>query len=79
MGVQPRVSSQGDLGDCWLLASACAIAETPARIHEIFGNTMEYNDDGAFQMSFYVNGEKVAVHIDDRIAYIDNGPNSTYE
>jgi len=36
---------------------------------------MEYNDDGAFQMNFYVKGEKVAVHIDDRIPYVDNGPN----
>jgi len=77
-GIQVRTSEQSMLGDCWFLSSATAVAETPGRIHEIFGNTMEYNDDGAFQMYFYVRGEKVAVHIDDRIPYTDYGPGYVY-
>lgn len=66
-GVQVRTSEQGDLGDCWFLSSATALAQYPQRIHDIFGDTQEYNENGAFNMQFYVRGEPVYVHIDDRI------------
>jgi len=35
---------------------------------------MEYNDDGAFQMNFWVRGKLVGVHIDDRIPLTNYGP-----
>jgi len=38
-GIQVRTSEQGDLGDCWFLSSATAVAEYPERMHEVFGNT----------------------------------------
>lgn len=74
-GVQVRTSEQHFIGDCWFLSSATAVAETPSRIHEIFNNIKDYNANGAFQMFFYVRGEKVAVHIDDRTPMILWGAN----
>jgi len=73
-GVQVRTSEQRDLGDCWFLSSATAVAEDPSRIEAIFNNVRDYNANGAFQMFFYVRGEKVAVHIDDRIPLRVFGP-----
>jgi len=37
-GVLPAGVNQGSLGDCWFMASAAAIAETPERIMKIFTN-----------------------------------------
>lgn len=71
-GVSPKASKQGELGDCWFLSSASAVAGVPERIHRIFNNT-EYSADGAFEMYFYVRGERVSVIIDDRIPVLDLG------
>ena len=71
-GVSPKASKQGALGDCWFLSSASAIAGVPERIHRVFKNT-EYASDGAFEMYFYVRGERVSVIIDDRIPVLDLG------
>jgi len=38
---------QGELGDCWFLASAAALAEYPDRIRRIFKN-QEYSAEGIF-------------------------------
>lgn len=35
-GVLPNGVTQGNLGDCWFLASAAALAEFPYRIKRIF-------------------------------------------
>jgi len=40
----------------------------------MFKNT-EYSNDGAFEMYFYIRGEKVSVIIDDRIPVLDLGSN----
>jgi len=78
-GVQVRTSQQGVLGDCWFLSSATAVAETPARIHQVFDGTTEYTDTGAFNVFFYVRGERVAVHVDDRIPFEYYGPDYQYQ
>jgi len=49
-------SHQGDLGDCWFLAAATALAEKPERIQKLF-ITKEYAENGTFQTQFYVGGE----------------------
>merc|ERR1711990_1189937 len=49
-GIQIRTSEQGNLGDCWFLSSATAVAETPSRLEEVFNGITEYSDNGAFQM-----------------------------
>ena len=48
-GVLPAGTNQGLLGDCWMLASAAALAEYPERIMKIFTNT-EYDSAGIFQV-----------------------------
>jgi hypothetical protein len=75
-GISPKASMQGYLGDCWFLSSASAVAAYPSLIQQVFKNT-EYADDGAFELYFYVRGEKVSVIIDDRLPVLD-WPNKTY-
>jgi hypothetical protein len=71
-GVSPKASAQGALGDCWFLSSASAVAGVPSRIHNIFANT-EYPHDGAFEVFFYIRGERVSVTIDDEIPVLNLG------
>lgn len=65
-GVKPAGTNQGLLGDCWFLASASAIAETPARIHKIFTNK-NYPKSGIFEVTFYHMGMPFKEVVDDRI------------
>jgi hypothetical protein len=50
-GVRPDGVVQGELGDCWFLATMSALAENPDRIKNIFTNN-EFTDraskNGAF-------------------------------
>ena len=46
-GIIPDGVLQGELGDCWFLASAAALAEYPDRINRIFKNA-EYSAEGIF-------------------------------
>jgi hypothetical protein len=46
-GVLPDGVVQGQLGDCWFLASAAALAEHPERIKKIFTNT-DYSAPGIY-------------------------------
>jgi len=46
-GVSVKTSKQGNLGDCWFLSTATALAETPDRITKIFAQD-EYTESGAF-------------------------------
>ena len=45
-GVLPLAAVQGSVGDCWFLAAAAAVAETPSRIYSLFENT-SYPKNGA--------------------------------
>jgi hypothetical protein len=56
------------------LSSATAVAETPARIHKIFGNQTVYNDLGGFYANLWVRGEQIRINFDDRIPVIEYGP-----
>jgi len=65
-GVQPNGTSQGDLGDCWFLAAASALAEWPERMQHIFTNK-EYSKSGIFQVTFWHMAKPVKVVVDDRL------------
>ena len=71
-GVLPAGVKQGELGDCWFLASASAIAEYPERIHQIFKNK-EYPENGVFQLRFYNRGKPTNIWIDDRLPLNEDG------
>lgn len=57
---------QGDLGDCWFLASASALAEHPARVEKVFGNRGK-SKDGFYVFEFFFLGEPKYVVVDDRL------------
>ncbi|BAF09804.1 calpain-type cysteine protease ADL1 isoform X1 [Oryza sativa Japonica Group] len=56
---------QGRLGDCWFL-SAVAVLTEMARISEVI-ITPEYNEEGIYTVRFCIQGEWVAVVVDDWI------------
>lgn len=67
---QPRANDikQGRCGDCYFLASLCALAEYPDRISRIF-LTHEVNIAGCYAVELFVNGEKRTVVVDDYFPY----------
>lgn len=75
-GVLPNGVNQGNLGDCWFLASAAAIAEHPERIKKIFTNK-EYSAEGIFEMTFYKKGKPVTEVVDDRLPVKSQGSESS--
>ena len=70
LGVLPNGINQGQLGDCWFLASAAAIAENPKRIKDMFYNE-EYSAEGVFSITFYMKGLPVQITIDDTLPIIE--------
>ena len=70
-GILPAGVKQGDLGDCWLLSAASALAENPERIKKLFDNE-EYSANGMFTVNFFLRGKPIKVTIDDRLPYSDN-------
>ena len=70
----PNDILQGQLGDCYFLASLSAIAEYPNRIKKIF-LTHEVNEAGCYAVTMYINGEKRTVVVDDYFPY-DNENNT---
>jgi hypothetical protein len=65
-GVLPNGVNQGNLGDCWFLAAAAAIAENPERIKKIFTNK-DYSAEGIFELTFHKKGKPVTEVVDDRL------------
>ena len=55
-GVTNMASAQGSLGDCWMLASAVALAEYPETIKSLFKNK-KYSESGIFKVGFWYMGE----------------------
>lgn len=70
-GVSFTGIKQGGLGNCYVLASAAALAEYPERIHKLFYNK-SYSRNGIFMVTYYVRGDAVKIVIDDRLALYPN-------
>ena len=71
-GVLPQGTNQGGVGDCWMLASCAALAESPARIQKVFSDRGK-DDQGFYVFSFYVLGDPVYMTLDDRLPIQDAG------
>lgn len=62
----PTGVNQNQLGDCWFLASAAAVAEKPERILRIMWNR-KMNANGAYRFYFWVKNKWVGINVDDRL------------
>ena len=54
-GAHPNDIEQGELGDCYFLATLSAIAEVPVRVYDRF-LTREKNQAGIYLVTLFVNG-----------------------
>mmetsp|Transcript_23161 Transcript_23161/g.30877 ORF Transcript_23161/g.30877 Transcript_23161/m.30877 type:complete len:202 (+) Transcript_23161:141-746(+) len=68
--VVPSDIIQGNVGDCWFLAGAAAIAEKPGKLEEIFLNK-KVSKNGAYAVNFYSLGVPHTVELDDYMPYIN--------
>ena len=59
---------QGSLGDCYFLSSIAALAGYPYLIKEKF-RTKGFNQEGYYEMIFFIDGEWQIVFIDDYLPY----------
>ena len=55
---------QGSLGDCYFLSSITALTEYPYLIKEKF-RTKSFNEEGYYEIIFFIDGEWQIVFIDD--------------
>jgi len=62
----PEGVQQQNLGDCWFLASASALAEVPLRLKRVVWND-KYDEKGAFRFHFWVKNKWESINIDDRL------------
>eukprot|EP00828_Plagiopyla_frontata_P014260 TRINITY_DN1876_c0_g1_i3.p2 TRINITY_DN1876_c0_g1~~TRINITY_DN1876_c0_g1_i3.p2 ORF type:complete len:261 (-),score=27.10 TRINITY_DN1876_c0_g1_i3:1164-1946(-) len=72
-GIEPDDIKQGQLGDCYFLASLSAIAEFPSRIKRIFV-TRKINNFGIYSVKLCHFGEWKTVVVDDYFPCNYSGP-----
>ena len=65
-GIENSDIQQGELGDCWLMCSLCALASKPLYITKLFQNP-EYNEQNLYRLRICKDGEWQNVTIDDYI------------
>ena len=59
---------QGSLGDCYFLSAIAALADYPYLIKEKF-RTKSFNEEGYYEMIFFIDGEWQIVFLDDYFPY----------
>lgn len=64
-GINPADIQQGNIGDCYFLASISALAENPQRIKNIFLDNFERNGNCIYKVIACVEGVITEVVIDD--------------
>ncbi len=64
-GINPADIQQGNIGDCYFLASISALAEDPQRIGHIFLDNFELNGNCIYKVVACVGGILTEVVIDD--------------
>merc|ERR1712110_375420 len=71
-GIQSVDSLQGELGNCWFMHGASAVAGKPGRLERIFLND-ELSNNGIYGLQFFVLGVPTTVTIDDVMPLSPNG------
>ena len=65
-GVSPKDIRQGQLGNCWIMAGASAVAELPGRIERVFlNNDNALSTSGIYGVNIYALGVPLTVLVDD--------------
>ena len=68
-GISPDDAIQGQVGNCWFIAAASAVAEVPGRLEKIFLNTdNKLNSAGIYAVNLYTLGVPHTVIVDDYFA-----------
>ena len=68
-GISPDDAVQGEVGNCWFIASASAVAEVPGRLEKIFLNKdNKLNAAGVYGVNLYTLGVPHTVIVDDYFA-----------
>jgi calpain-15 len=67
--VKPGDVSQGQIGDCYFMATLSALAAFHPQIISDMFITKEFNEAGIYAMKVYVNGHRQVVVVDDYIPY----------
>ena len=69
--------NQGNLGDCYFLSAITALTEFPYLISEKF-RTQKFNQEGYYEMIFFIDGEWQIVFVDDYFPYDPQSKNWAY-
>ena len=65
--IEPYDVQQGNVGDCYFLASVSSIAEDPKRIEDIFCNEMSLKPEGIYRLQVASQGQLKQIVIDDYV------------
>lgn len=68
--IEPNDLDQGQIGNCWVIASAAAVLNVPDYLNRVIPANQTFdkaNYAGIFHFRFWSNGEWVDVVVDDRI------------
>lgn len=68
-GIELVDPNQGQLGDCWIVAAASCVAQTPKRIRKLFV-TDDLNENGVYTVQLYSMGIPVTVTVDDYLPFM---------
>ena len=69
--MSPGDIKQGNIGNCWFLAGAAAIAEKPERLKRVFVNK-NLNKEGIYALNMFALGVPISITVDDFVHMTDN-------
>ena len=75
--INPNDIGQGDVGNCWLMASLSSFGEHPQRVMNAFVNKTT-NANGIYGVNLYRLGVPNTVVIDDYLAVLDHSDRTIY-
>jgi hypothetical protein len=71
-GIRADDIFQGEIGNCWFMHGASAVAQKPGRLERLFLND-SLSSNGIYGFQFYILGVPTTVTIDDSLPLDDNG------